>query len=83
MKDRWASDKGYRPAVLFAAGSLVWFFGGVYYQWGHETVDISMHDTYYVLAKSLVMYGMAIFLGLVAGGYYVFSGSLGKRFFAR
>jgi cytochrome c oxidase subunit 1 len=79
MRDRRANDKGYMPAVLFATGSLLWFIGGIYYQRTKMTMDIQLHDTYYVISYSIVMYGMAVFLGLSAGIYYIFSGSFSRR----
>lgn len=74
VRNKWEVDARYMPAVLFAAGCLSWLI--VWLCYGvpvSSTVDIQLHDTLYVIAHWHVMSFLVIFLGVVAGIYYIFS----------
>lgn len=71
VRKRWVGDARYMPAVLFAAGGLSWSIASLFR--GTSTLDLQLHDTYYVISGVMVDRWVAVFLFVVSGIYLLFS----------
>ncbi|HWK08003.1 MAG TPA: cbb3-type cytochrome c oxidase subunit I [Puia sp.] len=72
MIKRRARNRAYSPAILFAMGSVCCLFAAVLETLlqGKSTLDIQLHDTYYVLAFHQIMQYVALIFGVFAAIYY-------------
>ena len=76
----WRGNIIFTPAMLFAIG-LVSFFvsGGVTgIILGNSSLDIQLHDTYFVVAHFHLVMGSAAFFGMVAGVYHWYPKMFGR-----
>jgi cytochrome c oxidase subunit I len=64
----------FHPAVLFAMGFFSFLFTdlmtGIFF--GNSTLDIHLHDTYYVIAHAHVTLFLAIIFGIFSAAYYFY-----------
>ncbi|BDD10457.1 cytochrome-c oxidase [Fulvitalea axinellae] len=76
----WRGNIIFTPAMLFSI-ALVSFFitGGITGIFlGNSTLDIQLHDTYFVVAHFHLVMGSASFFGLMAGVYHWFPKMYGR-----
>ena len=70
----WRGDIRYTPATLFAISFVSLFISGgltgIYL--GNSTLDIPLHDTYFVTAHFHIVMGIAAGVGMYAGIYHWF-----------
>ncbi|MBS1918354.1 MAG: cbb3-type cytochrome c oxidase subunit I [Bacteroidetes bacterium] len=64
----------FTPAVLFAIGFFSFLIADLMTQifYGNSTLDIHLHDTYYVIAHTHVMLFLAIIFGIFSATYYFY-----------
>ncbi len=62
--------------LLFWSAGLLIFILGIQYYWGDSTVDINVHDTYYVIPSSFIFIFLTGIMGLI-GFLYWGNGKLG------
>ncbi|MEQ8471028.1 MAG: cbb3-type cytochrome c oxidase subunit I [Marinoscillum sp.] len=76
----WRGNIVFTPAMLFSIGLVSFFIsGGVTGLFlGNSAVDISLHDTYFVVAHFHLVMGSAAFFGLLAGVYHWFPKMFGR-----
>jgi cytochrome c oxidase subunit 1 len=76
----WRGNIHLTPASLFALGFVsVFISGGVTGIWlGNSTIDIQLHDTYFVVAHFHIVMGIAAFFGMFAGIYHWFPKMFGR-----
>lgn len=76
----WRGSIRLNPAMLFAIGFVSLFISGgltgIYL--GNSTLDIQLHDTYYVVAHFHIVMGLAAFYGMFAGIYHWFPKMFGR-----
>lgn len=76
----WKGNIRYTPAMLFAIGFVSLFISGgltgIFL--GNSTLDIHLHDTYFVVAHFHIVMGVASFFGMFAGVYHWFPKMYGR-----
>ncbi|MBS1951311.1 MAG: cbb3-type cytochrome c oxidase subunit I [Bacteroidetes bacterium] len=76
----WRGNIRFTPAMLFSIGLVSFFFtGGITGIFlGNSSVDIQLHDTYFVVAHFHLVMGSASFFGMLAGVYHWFPKMFGR-----
>jgi len=76
----WKGNLRFTPAMLFAVGFVSLFISGgltgIFL--GNSTLDIHLHDTYFVIAHFHIIMGIAGFFGMFAGIYHWFPKMYGR-----
>ncbi len=76
----WKGNLRFTPAMLFAVGFVSLFISGgltgIFL--GNSTLDIHLHDTYFVVAHFHIVMGVASFFGMFAGVYHWFPKMYGR-----
>ncbi|MDB5227689.1 MAG: cytochrome c oxidase subunit [Bacteroidota bacterium] len=76
----WRGNIRVNPPTMFAVGFVSMFIsGGLTGIWlGNATIDIQLHDTYFVVAHFHIVMGIAAFFGMYAGIYHWFPRMFGR-----
>jgi cytochrome c oxidase subunit 1 len=76
----WRGNILFTPATLFSIGFVSMFIsGGLTGIWmGNSTIDIHIHDTYFIIAHFHLVMGVAAFFGMFAGIYHWFPKMFGR-----
>jgi cytochrome c oxidase subunit 1 len=76
----WRGNIRFTPAMLFAIGFVSLFISGglTGLFLGNSTIDIQLHDTYFVIAHFHIVMGVASFFGMFAGIYHWFPKMFGR-----
>ena len=76
----WRGNIRFTPPMLFALGIISYFISGglTGLLLGNSAVDITLHDTYFVVAHFHIVMGSAAFFGLLAGVYHWFPKMFGR-----
>jgi cytochrome c oxidase subunit 1 len=76
----WKGNIHFTPAMLFAIGFVSLFIsGGLTGIWlGNSTLDLHLHDTYFVIAHFHLVMGVASMFGMFAGIYHWFPKMFGR-----
>lgn len=76
----WRGNLRFTPGMLFAIGFVSLFIsGGLTGIWlGNSTLDIHLHDTYFVVAHFHIVMGVSAFFGMFAGIYHWFPKMYGR-----
>ncbi len=76
----WRGNIHFTPAMLFAIGFVSLFIsGGLTGIWlGNSSLDIHLHDTYFVIAHFHLVMGVASMFGMFAGIYHWFPKMYGR-----
>jgi len=76
----WKGNIHFTPAMLFAIGFVSLFIsGGLTGIWlGNSSLDIHLHDTYFVIAHFHLVMGVASMFGMFAGIYHWFPKMYGR-----
>lgn len=76
----WRGNIIFTPAMLFAIGFVsVFISGGITGIFlGNSSIDIQLHDTYFVVAHFHLVMGSASFFGMLAGVYHWFPKMYGR-----
>jgi cytochrome c oxidase subunit 1 len=76
----WRGNIRFTPAMLFAIGFVSMFIsGGLTGIWvGNSTIDMHVHDTYFVVAHFHLVMGVAAMFGMFAGIYHWFPKMFGR-----
>ena len=76
----WRGNIRFKPAMLFAIGMVSFFISGgltgIFL--GNASLDINLHDTYFVVAHFHLVMGSAAIFGMLAGVYHWFPKMFGK-----
>ncbi len=76
----WRGNLRLTPAMLFAIGFVSLFISGgltgIFL--GNSTIDIQLHDTYFVVAHFHIVMGLAAFFGMFAGIYHWYPKMFGR-----
>jgi len=76
----WRGNLRLTPAMLFSIGFVSMFISGgltgIFL--GNSTLDIHLHDTYFVIAHFHIVMGVASFFGLFVGVYHWFPKLYGR-----
>ncbi|HVU97143.1 MAG TPA: cbb3-type cytochrome c oxidase subunit I [Puia sp.] len=76
----WRGNIRFTPAMLFAIGFVSTFISGgltgIFL--GNSTLDIQLHDTYFVIAHFHIVMGVSGILGMFAGIYHWFPKMYGR-----
>jgi cytochrome c oxidase subunit 1 len=76
----WRGNLRFTPGMLFAIGFVSLFIsGGLTGIWlGNSTIDIHLHDTYFVIAHFHIVMGVSAFFGMFCGIYHWFPKMFGR-----
>jgi cytochrome c oxidase subunit 1 len=76
----WKGNIRFTPASLFGIGFVSTFIsGGLTGIWlGNSSIDIHLHDTYFVIAHFHIVMGVSAFFGMFAGIYHWFPKLYGR-----
>lgn len=76
----WRGNIRFTPASLFSIGFVSTFIsGGLTGIWlGNSSIDIHLHDTYFVIAHFHIVMGVSAFFGMFAGIYHWFPKLYGR-----
>ncbi|WP_182995422.1 cytochrome c oxidase subunit I [Pelobium manganitolerans] len=76
----WRGNIRFTPAMLFSIGMVSFFIsGGLTGIWlGNASLDINLHDTYFVVAHFHLVMGSAAIFGMLAGIYHWFPKMFGR-----
>jgi cytochrome c oxidase subunit I len=76
----WRGNIVFTPAMLFSIGLVSLFISGglTGIHLGNSTLDVQLHDTYFVVAHFHLVMGAAAFFGLMAGVYHWFPKMFGR-----
>jgi len=81
----WRGNIRFTPAMLFAIGLVSFFISGgltgIFL--GNASLDINLHDTYFVVAHFHLVMGSAAIFGMLAGVYHWFPKMFGKMMSAK
>lgn len=76
----WKGNLRFTPGMLFAIGFVSLFISGgltgIFL--GNSTLDLHLHDTYFVVAHFHIVMGVASFFGMFAGVYHWFPKMYGR-----
>ncbi|MEZ5014302.1 MAG: cbb3-type cytochrome c oxidase subunit I [Chitinophagales bacterium] len=76
----WRGDIHLNPQMLFAIGFVSLFISGgltgIFL--GNSSIDVQLHDTYFVVAHFHLVMGVAAFFGMFAGIYHWFPKMFGR-----
>ena len=76
----WKGNLRFTPPMMFAIGFVSLFISGgltgIFL--GNSTLDIHLHDTYFVVAHFHIVMGVASFFGMFAGVYHWFPKMYGR-----
>jgi cytochrome c oxidase subunit 1 len=81
----WRGNLRFTPAMLFAIGLVSFFIsGGLTGIWlGNATLDINLHNTYFVVAHFHLVMGSAAIFGMLAGVYHWYPKMFGRMMNAK
>jgi cytochrome c oxidase subunit I len=76
----WKANIRFTPGMMFALGFVSLFISGgltgIFL--GNSTLDIHLHDTYFVIAHFHIVMGVSAFFGMFAGIYHWFPKMYGR-----
>ena len=76
----WRGNIRFTPGMLFCIGFVSMFISGgltgIFV--GNSTLDIHLHDTYFVIAHFHIVMGVSAFMGMFAGVYHWFPKMYGR-----